>query len=203
MSNRNSGSRKPFRFDLASARAEKEVPVKGRFLRIVDASDASAAIYISIEETGGGAARRMTKNGKIFEGQGFSRIFITNEAQANKWIEFVISDGEDDYDVENPSLGTIDEIAGKVIIGGGSGRIHGEKTVNTTAVEVLPANADRTSWLVHNNGNVDIFLGSDNTVTAANGMPVPAGGKVGDVDGGAVWAISGTAGQDVRYWEAE
>ena len=71
--------------------------------------------------------------------------------------------------------------------------------VGTGAVQLVPA-ASRQSVLIQNNGAADIFVGSDSTVTTASGFRVPANGGVLTVDHttAALWAISGTAGQDVR-----
>lgn len=79
-------------------------------------------------------------------------------------------------------------------------------TVGTSAVEVVTKNATRYGWCIHNAGSVTIYIGPDNGVTTGNGFPIAAGEKWGVARdnqshhpaGGPVWAISGSAGQDVR-----
>jgi hypothetical protein len=75
-------------------------------------------------------------------------------------------------------------------------------TVGTSAT-VLPATtlSDRDSILVYNNGTATIYIGGSG-VTTASGIPVEPGASWSDDLGEtAVYAISGTAGQNVRVLE--
>lgn len=197
-----SGINKPFRIDLTNARNGKLITVKGRYVKVVDASSASAIVQIAVSENFEERYENLKKNGLIYEGQGFSKIYIKNDAQADEWVRVIVSDGPDDYDVDNPSESVIDAIATKVKVGGGNSRVHAASTVGVAAAQIYSANSTRTSWYVYNNGTVPIYIGSDNTVTIANGTPIPPGAGHGGDDGEEVWAISGTAGQDARHWEA-
>ena len=75
-------------------------------------------------------------------------------------------------------------------------------TVGTSAVQLAAVDGARQGIIVENNGTVPIYLGGDNAVTvggATGGIPVAAGAAFTDSTcTGALWAISGTAGQDVR-----
>lgn len=105
-----SGVRKTLYVNLAKAREAKEVTVLGKYIRISDASDSNAVVQIAIGENIPSKYETLKKNGRVRDGDGFKTIYIKNEAQADKWMRIIISDGEFDYDVENPSLGVIDSI---------------------------------------------------------------------------------------------
>lgn len=82
--------------------------------------------------------------------------------------------------------------------------LNAATTVGTTAVNlVASALAGRKEIMIQNRGNKDIFIGSSNAVTTANGFRIAGGATFGVSVGPniAVWAISGTAGQDVRLLE--
>lgn len=126
MDNRGSaGARKSFFFDLTNARDGKELTVRGRFIRVAGASDTVAEIQIAVQENRAESYETLKKNGTITEGNGFDKIFIKNTAQAGKSVRVIVSEGSDDYDVENLSLGAIDSI----------GSID-------TAVEIINASGD-------------------------------------------------------------
>lgn len=75
-------------------------------------------------------------------------------------------------------------------------------TVGTTA-GALPATSltGRRSIEVYNNGSVDIFLG-DSAVTTSTGIPVAPGSFYScDIGTLALYAISGSASQNVRVLE--
>ena len=84
------------------------------------------------------------------------------------------------------------------------GLTTGAITVATSAVP-LPANPleYRRALVVHNAGDVDVFLGGSN-VTTANGLPLAAGEKIAfDIQGNpnvVVYAICATS-SDVRIME--
>lgn len=77
-------------------------------------------------------------------------------------------------------------------------------TVGTSAVELASSPlANRKKIIVQNNGSKAIYLGGANTVTTSNGICIPKGASF-ELDWGPnvdLWAISGTAGQDIRVME--
>lgn len=77
-------------------------------------------------------------------------------------------------------------------------------TVGTGPVRIDQGTANRRYVLVVNNGSATVYVGKDNTVTTANGIPVAAGASLSLNLGPSLqlWGISGTAGQDVRVIEA-
>lgn len=86
-------------------------------------------------------------------------------------------------------------------LAGASANNYGAVTVGTSAVLIAAADLERRSILIQNLGAAAIFVGSDNSVTTANGIKVPAGGSYTADNTTTVYAISGAAGQDVRYSE--
>ena len=74
-------------------------------------------------------------------------------------------------------------------------------TIGTSAGLVAAANGTRKSLTVYNNGSAVIYLGGSGVTTAA-GLPLAVGqGITFDGNTAAVYGISGSAGQDVRYFE--
>jgi len=74
-------------------------------------------------------------------------------------------------------------------------------TVGTSATLLAAANSSRQALTIMNNGTATIYLGGSG-VTTASGLPVTAGqGFVVEGTTAALYAISGTAGQDVRVME--
>lgn len=73
-------------------------------------------------------------------------------------------------------------------------------TVGTTAVAVTVNTAGEGVTAIYNNGTAPIYIGFDLNVTTANGFPIPAGASIAVSASGLqqLFAISGTAGQDVR-----
>ncbi len=75
-------------------------------------------------------------------------------------------------------------------------------SVGIAAVEVLPENGNRKSYILVNRGTVNIFLGNDSTVTAVatNGFTVEPGQAFSGEDDpvGAIWAISTVASQTLQ-----
>ncbi len=87
-------------------------------------------------------------------------------------------------------------------------RVHGNPTwvvgvvpVGTAAVQIVAANANRARLRIANLGGALVLVGDAATVTTGNGYPIPAGGEREFSHQEAVFAISGTAGQDVRFSE--
>jgi len=81
---------------------------------------------------------------------------------------------------------------------------YGQTTVSTTATLVVGADTTRQSVLVQNlSANVPAYVGFDNTVTAANGVQVPAGGGVYSDDSftGDVYVIAESGTVDIRHQE--
>lgn len=71
-------------------------------------------------------------------------------------------------------------------------------TVGLTAVQLAAASATRQAVSVWNGGSTTIYIGASN-VSAIDGFPIaPGAGFVVDGTSSSIYAVSGTAGQDVR-----
>jgi hypothetical protein len=74
--------------------------------------------------------------------------------------------------------------------------------VGTTAAAVLGENLTRRQFVIQNLGTVPIYLGYTSSLTTSNGLQIPVNGVwIDDKYVGAVYLISGTAAQDIRYQE--
>jgi hypothetical protein len=72
----------------------------------------------------------------------------------------------------------------------------------TAATILLAANTERERALLMNNGSQTVYLGKDNTVTAANGLPLAAGASLeDDRTSDAWWGITASGTGDVRILE--
>ena len=75
-------------------------------------------------------------------------------------------------------------------------------SVASTATSILAANTSRKAAFIANNGTQTVYLGRDNTVTTANGLPLAAGQTWPDDTSTDAWygiVASGTC--DVRFLE--
>jgi hypothetical protein len=74
-------------------------------------------------------------------------------------------------------------------------------SVGTTAAQLVPACEGAVG--IYNNGTVPIYIGYDLNLTTSNGFPIPAGSGLGvnsQSVQNVIYAISGTAAQDVRVF---
>ena len=90
----------------------------------------------------------------------------------------------------------------------GAGSSYGSVSVGTTATLVRSATSARTSIALANNGTATVYCGTSSSVvtgsagTASSGFPLAVGSaRVYDRYTGAIYCISGSAAQDVRYDE--
>jgi len=78
------------------------------------------------------------------------------------------------------------------------------ETVTTTAAEIVATPlSGRCSLIIQNNGTDTVYLGQDNTVTAANGLCIPKKSSLQyDLGENAdLWMIAASGSQDVRVME--
>lgn len=175
----NSGISKIFKVYLDKVRTGERIDVSGRFIRISDASSSLVSINIAIEENAETRYNSMKKDGAIKVGSGFSAIYIKNDAQAGGWVNLIISDGPEDFDVYNPSMNNIDSISEPVMTKGGASCNYGAVTVTDVVTPILYADNDRTGWMITNNDTSNtIYIGTSNTVSTATGTPIAPGEKL-------------------------
>ena len=106
--------------------------------------------------------------------------------------------------LSNESLAALENIT--VTVGAANGALQtSTATIGTTASEIAATPlANRSSILIQNLGNKDIYLGESASVTTANGIRIPRGSSYEDTNVGSnvnFFLISSAAGQDVRILE--
>lgn len=76
-------------------------------------------------------------------------------------------------------------------------------SVGTAATRIDQGTVNRKYIIIVNNGSATVYVGSSDTVTTANGLPIAAGASLSMNLGPSLqlWGIS-TATQDVRVLEA-
>lgn len=104
-------------------------------------------------------------------------------------------------------VGSGEVIDSRLILGGdglsvaGNGVAnYGAETVGNVATLIKPLNDARASILVQNLGSLPIFVGTDNLVTAANGLRVSGNSSATFTFKSDLYAIAASA-VDVRYLE--
>ena len=79
--------------------------------------------------------------------------------------------------------------------------MSGVATVGTSAAVIVSALAGRQKMLIQNTSNKDVFVGGS-TVTTTNGIRIAKGATMElDIGEVALYAIAGSAGNDVRVLE--
>lgn len=78
--------------------------------------------------------------------------------------------------------------------------VHGAIAPTNAAALALAAYTTRAAVTFYNEGTVKVYLGIDNTLTTANGYPLPVGGSHTVEADVAVWMITASGTGDVRYW---
>jgi len=78
---------------------------------------------------------------------------------------------------------------------------YGAVAVETTATQIQAADASRKEFLIYNNGAAIFYLGQNNSVTTANGIPIiPHRGASGRIYKGALWGIVSAGSVNTRWW---
>ena len=75
--------------------------------------------------------------------------------------------------------------------------------IGTAPVEILAANRDRLSYLIQNNGDIDLYLGFSSAVSPTNySVKLTRGAQIdGDDYKGAIWGRTASSSTDVRFME--
>lgn len=116
MANLGKSGKTSIYIDLSVARSGVYKSITGKYVKVVASSDATARINLSVGENVDTDFQELRRNGAISDGDGFSGVYISNDAQAGKWVRIIITKGKEDYDVENPSLGIVEGIVDDVAI---------------------------------------------------------------------------------------
>jgi hypothetical protein len=122
-------------------------------------------------------------------------VEIINPTAGSIDLTVALADGPID---DNRLVGQID-ISGGIRLAGNRSASYGAVIIGTSAAQIVAAAADRGTCLIQNLGANPIYIGSDNSVTTANGVEIAAGGSASVTLQTDIYGISGSAGNDVRY----
>ncbi len=174
-----------------AAGAEVAIASQGEFF-IVLASSLSTFL-LGIDEGRFNVAKKGHKV-RMSPGQDFHNLRIRNPNASGLVVDIATGFG----DLSDNAT----EIDGAVrtAAGGDQFTYDGNVTVDLVAVELLPANVNRTGAIILA-GGAPIWLGPDNTVAVAGNATVGANGSLSIQHQGAVWGIRGVAGTKAGVYE--
>lgn len=123
------------------------------------------------------------------------RVRVRWAAQPGATVRLVLARDPNQFRLSNPlSTLRISTAAGTVLA-------TGSVNIGTGATLIRAASASRQSLMLQNAGSFDVFIG-DAAVATATGFPLAPGATLAvDKTTAAVYGISGTTGQPVRYLE--
>lgn len=169
----------------------KKIASRGRFVR-------GMASELPYELRLDDSAPSKFQTGVAFQSpEFFSEVELINTASVEQTIEIIISDGVVD---DARLVGQID-ISGGIRFAGNTAAGYGAIDVTTAATLVRPDNSKRASVVIQNTGASKIYVGSDAAVTTANGLQIDPGGMVSITTQSAVYAVSETGTNNVRWLE--
>lgn len=191
--------------ELFTAAETKQFTVPGIYFRLLGTTGPVDVVFVRHGARVGESASQVEAGYYALPEGGFDRIEITSATAQT--VKFAISRGRGGYD---RTIGSVDVLSLPPVTISGTPNVKtalattiddvAAVAVGVAATLLLAADATRRAVRVLNNGTADIYLGGAG-VTTANGCIklVPGALWVEDDAPGAAWyAISGTAGQNVR-----
>lgn len=201
-----SGGPQRLDIDLSLPIKDQSFALTGDFLYVWDAPDSDSYILVRLNEQKEPQHElRLQKGLRLWA---FERVFITVPAGQTGTMTLIYAqtDGRDIViDNRGAVSGTLDEIRGQ-LEGDTTPEDWGtEKTVGTSAVELLAANADRKGANIQNkstNGGA-VYIGFDNTVTTTKWVfeLLPGASLTLSDYRGAIYGIAGAAGYKIGWGE--
>lgn len=175
------------------AESENQIARVGTHFRVIEAQN---SFRVRFEKQGNPAQEITLERGMAFEPVGgFEVARLLSEFDQTIKIEIV--NGQI-YD--NRLTGQLDYSGAlKIIQTGAEFNEFGVTSVNTTAVQIRPENLTRKSLLIQADG-VDVFVGSENTVTTTTGLKIADGGTFETDLSKAIYVIASGPG-NVRWSE--
>lgn len=170
-----------------AAAGEQSAAVAGEFVHVVDAT---GPVFIQLDHLG--AWLELEKALGVRVQGGFSGVRVRSDIPQS--VRLMIGVGEVIDARTILSSGAVVQVAGGDSVG------YGAVAVGDVAVQVLPQNIARVSamvWVEYG----PVFFGSDNLVTPVNGFRVDSGESITISAKAAIWAVSMTPGNGVRYLE--
>jgi len=167
----DANSLKTITIDLTDARTMQQYEIGGNVLWAIASSSASATMQIRLNDQLRDPIP--VSIGLFIKGVRFSRIFITNTAQAGESITILYCTEEfNNIVIENPSgaVATVNMSKSNTL------QTADDVAVGAGATLVLAANANRRSALIGNlAGNTNTMRAGDSNVTATRGAEVAPG----------------------------
>ncbi len=167
-----------------------EVALTGNYFRALTAADGFNIDFLNGVKTDFLAGLGMRVSA-------FERIRIYSDTAQD--ITFIAGTGQVD---DSRLAGQIDlNGALEMLQSGATTNNYGAVSVGTVATLIIPANASRRAYLLQHLGADDVYIGSTSGLTLANGVKLSPAGSYSAENIKAVYAISGVAGQDLRFSE--
>lgn len=180
---------------LDSAQDKVKLDVGGAWIWCIDTQGTDASVDVYFNSASGDP---MTfQRGQLLAGKRFHTLYVSNTAQAGASVTFHIS--LDPHLLIQNSV----SIAGLTQLVRAGTFAHNVVSVGVAATAIVAADANRyRAWIQSAQTNTDlIYVGNTAGVTTANAGMVLAPGEGEWFEGSdAVYAISGTASQSVRYF---
>lgn len=182
-------------FDLSVARNLVEIPIGGNVLWSMEATSRTAYLDVYLNDQLRDPIRY--RLGLFIRGVPFSRIFVTNAAQAGETITLFYAVEEiGKIEIENPSLRFTEIDVTKASVFDSVADV----TLGAAATtQILPANAARRSAIIGNlAGNAQVLRIADSNAGAARGQELQPGESITIDTTEAIYGYNpGGAGQDV------
>jgi hypothetical protein len=163
---------KVYRIALDAARDGAKMGIGGSFIWAYKASDTRAEVDIQFNNE---VSDKMTfQVGSAIGGFRFAELFVSNDAQAGKWVDFWVIDQAEGINLLNPAnVFTSVSLANQSTL---ASVADVTVTAAAAAAVVLAANADRKSALIQSQATntQDVRLGDSNT-GAARGLILAPG----------------------------
>lgn len=163
-------------FDLTNARDLVEVPIGGTALWCITASDLNAWIDVRFNDQLRSLVRYQM--GLFIRGTAFSRIYVSNDAQAGKTLDLLYVTERDlsRFEISNPAIAynSVGLANAQVL------ESIADVTCNAAATTlILAANANRRCAMITNlSTNISTLRIGDAGAAATNGLPIAPGTTV-------------------------
>lgn len=164
-----------YRLYVIAANDAETVYIDAAYVRLLSAT---ATPRISFDD---GAENPLEVGIGIPVPQGFKAVRLINPTASPLTVEVV-------FGIGNLADNRLNLTGAVSVRGGAETFTDSEAEVDTSATQLLAANANRTAAVIRA-GTADLWLGTDNTVTAGNVPTLAAGEKMTITHTDAVWGI--------------
>lgn len=198
---RDQSTVRKIRFDLSAARSNEEINLTGNVFWVIAASALGELAQVSFNEVFSGGDALPVGQGLYISGIKFSKIYLTNTAQAGAYIDVVYTvTGSQELTINNP----LDDAAANVIVDAGEAIASGAfiSTAAAAVTLISAANTNRkritVSSLSTNTANIQI---GPITIGAANGYILEPGDSFTLDTEAALYYYTATAAQTLSFIE--